>query len=318
MAKVLITGELPQIARQRLESLGLDLATYGAKDLVDENKFIEAIKGIDIYISGGYETGTAAVLEASDKLCLIVFLGVDCGAYIDLKAAAGKGIKVCNTPGANAISVAEFTVGLMIDAQRHISSTILSFAKESGSYETSSTMFGKTLGLIGFGKIAQRVAQMCAKGFDTKVQYWSRSGKKTEAAKSGAGFVELNELIATSDIISLHVPGESGVILDENQFGIMKAGVTIVNTSPVNLCSPKALLKALKADAKMQVAFDGFYENEIEENAVSELRKMIPERIIVTPHVAWRTFEADTATYEMAIESIAEFLIGKIPCRVAN
>lgn len=324
MKKLLITGSLPDSIRQKLQSLGLDISHYGVNDLVEPDKFKAAIENSEIYVSGGYEEGKAEIIEAARNLKLIAFLGVDAGHFIDIKACTKKQIKVCNTPGANAISVAEFTFGLMLDAKRRVTlcanATMLKDQNPGYSYKTSQTLFGKTIGLIGFGRIAQHLAKMAMNGFGAKVLYNTQSGPKLELEPAGAKYVSMDELVSQSDIISLHVPRHAGAMLAKEQFEKMKPGVTIVNTCAAENCDPVALLAHLKKDKEAYCAFDGFYEEVDEHNksAIEELRKLFFSQFVVTPHVAWRTHESDLATLEMAVESISDAVAGKSPRNLLN
>lgn len=322
MKNVLITGSLPASIRKDLEGAGLEISHYGVSDLVEPEKFKKAIENADIYISGGYEEGKAEIIAAAQKLKLIAFLGVDAGAFIDIPACTKKQVKVCNTPGANAISVAEFAFGLMLDAQRRISqSAVATMMPENNpgySYKTGNTLYGKTIGLIGFGRIGQHLAKMAMHGFNARVLYHSRSGAKSGG--NGAEFVSIDDLISQSDIISLHVPRDSGVILDKSRFEKMKPGVTIINTCSASLCDPDALLAHLKKDPKAICAFDGLDEEGVKEEnpAITELKKLGFNQLVVTPHVAWRTDESNLATLEMALESIKDMLAGKAPRNAVN
>lgn len=324
MKKLLITGSLPDSIKQKLQSLGLDISHYGVNDLVEPDKFKAAIENSDIYVSGGYEEGKAEIIEAARNLKLIAFLGVDAGHFIDIPACTKKQVKVCNTPGANAISVAEFTFGLMLDAKRRIircaTATMLKDHEPGYSYVTSNTLYGKTIGLIGFGRIAQHLAKMAINGFGAKVLYNTQSGPKPDLAPSGAKYVSMDELVSQSDIISLHVPRHAGAMLAKEQFEKMKPGVTIVNTCAAENCDPVALLAHLKRDKEAYCAFDGFYEEVDEHNksAIEELRKLFFSQFVVTPHVAWRTHESDLATLDMAVESIADAVAGKSPRNLLN
>jgi D-3-phosphoglycerate dehydrogenase / 2-oxoglutarate reductase len=259
-------------------------------------------------------------LEAANDLKLISFLGVECQAYIDVSTASQRGIKVCNTPGANAISVAEFAIALMLGAQRLIPQTVSSFINDDRPYPTTHIVHGKIVGLIGFGRIAQHVAKICHNGFGAHIQYWSKSGPKETAKKFDAKYVELLQLMATSDIISIHIPGSSNLVLDNALMEHVKPGALLVNTCPSRIFDPKALLKSLEKDAELRVAFDNFYskEDEAKDPDITKLRSFIPERLQVTPHVAWRTYEADEATHAMAFDSISDFLSGRTPRHAVN
>ncbi len=322
MSKLLITGSLPESIKKKLENLGLEISHYGVNDLVAPDKFKQAIEHADIYVSGGYEEGKAEIIEAAKNLKLIAFLGVDAGHFIDIPACTKKQIKVCNTPGANAISVAEFTFGLMLDAKRRITQcAAATMSKDNSySYQTSSTLYGKTIGLIGFGRIGQHLAKMAIDGFNARVLYNTQSGPKTDLAPNGAKFVSMEELVSESDIVSLHVPRHAGYMLGEKEFAKMKAGITIVNTCAAENCEPNALLAHLKKDKNAYCAFDGFYEevDEHTKDAIEELRKKFFSQFVVTPHVAWRTLESDLATLDMAVESISDMVSGVVPRNLLN
>jgi phosphoglycerate dehydrogenase-like enzyme len=320
MHKVLITGVVPSGSRRELERLGLDLTIYGAQELINQSTFIEAIRGFDFYISGGEEKLTKEVLAAADVLKFIAFLGVDCQEYIDVPAAIAKGVKVCETPGANAVSVAEFAVGLMIDAQRRITASACSLMQNDTNYSTSYVIHDKTVGLIGMGPIGLRITEMCSMGLRANVIYWSRSGEKQAARDLRTQFVELDELVERADIISLQVPESAGRILDSKRAKKLKRGCTIVCIAPAKLCEPQALLNAMKNDHGLYAAFDCFYgaDEEKESPAIQELRKLGVNRILITPHVAWRTFESDQACYDMAIRSLREFLGGLTPSNLIS
>ena len=110
------------------------------------------------------------------------------------------------------------------------------------------------------------------------------------------------------------MPGASGILLDSNQLKKLKHGITLINTARYSLVDPQALLEALYEDKEMYAAFDGFYDDDEKNKAISEkLREFIPHQLFITPHVAWRTFEADEAAYEMAIASISNFIKDKQP-----
>jgi D-3-phosphoglycerate dehydrogenase len=320
--KILVTGVLPEFARARLEQLSLHVDSRGAKDLTEPDKFIEAIKDADFYISGGYEIASKTVLEATKELKLIAFLGVACGAYIDLPTAHRKAIAVCNTPGANALSVAEFSFGLLLAAQRRILFGA-SLLESKGEYKTTHSASGKTLGLVGFGNIAQQVARMGKQGFGMRVQYWTPSGAKPEGAKVGAEFTDLDNLILTSDIISLHVPNTAGTLLTADRLAKLKKGCALVCTSPASLIDLPALANVLSQDETKYAAFDCDWGVAKEKDgghseALKTLQQQVPNQVLITPHVAWRTFESDDATYELALGSIADFLNGAKPRNVVQ
>ena len=300
--KVLVTGTLPDWVKKTLADMGYEAASVSTTAYVDEERFCEGISGFDIYISGGFEKCTKAVIEAADKLKAIVFLGSDYKSYIDVDAATKKNILVFSTPSANARAVAEFTVFLMLAAARKASKMIVDAYAKTWAEQTGFELQGKTLGLIGSGAIAAHVAKI-AEGLGMRVIYWTRSGKKQ--GMQGL-YAEFDDLLAQSEILSLHVPDAAGTILDAVAFSKMNKCKVLVNTARAALVDAEVLYEFLKSGSLKTAAFDGFYGEGASAWTCPEARlfDLGPDRFFITPHAAWKTCEADDNMFKMALAHI--------------
>lgn len=304
--KILATGGAPEWVAEELKLKGHELVTVAADAYVDEQKFIDGIQGFDVYISGGLETCTKAVIEAADQLKAIGFLGVDPKNYIDLEAAAAKNIPVYTTPGANARAVAELSILLTLNAVRKTVKMFATLQNKQWQNETGFELQGKTIGLIGSGPIAQHVSKI-AQGFDMRVLYWTRSGEKSSMAGQ---YVELDDLFKSSDIVSLHVPKDAGTIIDKSALETFKDGAVLINTAPAVLVDYPALYDALSSKKLACAAFDCFY-SEGEKAFTCEEAKLLelgPDRFFISPHAGWRTVEADNNMFRMVLDSISEVI----------
>jgi phosphoglycerate dehydrogenase-like enzyme len=300
--RILVTGGMPHSMGVKYREKGHDVVTVSADAYIDEKKFIDGIQGFDIYISGGLETCTKSVIESTNQLKAIGFLGVDPKNYIDLDTAKERNIPVHTTPGANARAVAELSILLILNAVRKAVQMFESIGNNVWQNNTGFELQNKTIGLIGSGPIAQNVSKI-AQGFGMKVLYWSRSGAKDSM---NGDYVTLQNLFESSDIISLHVPKDAGVILDKAAFEKIKKGAVVINTAPATLVDFSSLYDALSSEHIASAAFDCFY-SEGEKAFTCEESKLLDlgsDRFFISPHAGWRTIEADEKMFNMILDAI--------------
>lgn len=312
MKRVLFTGNtLNDNEQADLRKRGFEIvpASY---DLT-EDQVATLLKDCDGYILGGDEIVTESMLEkAGDRLRAISFFGAGYEKYIDTQATKKRNILVANTPGANAHSVAEFSVALMLAATKGIVSN--ANLVKSGSWDRPKTfdLAGKTIGIIGMGNIGAKVTKMLHHGFGAKIIYYSRKSKFDIEASCDAKKVSLEDLLKKSDIISIHasLTDETRNLIGKEQFTLMKDGVIIVNTARVEILNEEALVCALNSGKVSACAFDGFYEEPIDGGVVErhDLLKMEDKKIIVTPHMAYYTSDAISKMEKMAIENVLSML----------
>jgi len=258
---------------------------------------------------------TPQVIEAGQQLRVIgrAGAGVD---NIDLPAATRKGIVVMNTPGGNSVSAGEHAVALMLALARKIPFADASI--RSGKWEksafTGQELQGKTLGVLGLGKIGSVVAKraMC---FEVKVIAYDPFVSEQYAKDLGVELAPLQELLARADFLTLHLPANEktqGIINKEN-IALMKQGASLINTARGKLIVEQDLIDALKSGKIGGAALDVF-ENEPQVNpALLETGK-----VIVTPHIAGSTVEAQAKVgYDIAVQ-IADFLQHEIILNAVN
>jgi D-3-phosphoglycerate dehydrogenase len=222
--------------------------------------------------------------------------GVD---NIDLVAASRRGIAVLNAPGANTVSAAEHAIGLILALMRRIPWAARSM--EAGGWDRKAfagrELAGKTLGLIGLGRIGAHVA-MIARAFGMRVVAHDPYLSAVRARELGAELVPLDELLGQADVVSLHLPLADGTrhLLDRTRLARMKPGAVLVNVARGELVDDAALLEALAAGRLGGAALDVFTTEPLP--ADSPLRRT--ERLLVTPHLAASTPEAqDRAAVEI-------------------
>jgi phosphoglycerate dehydrogenase-like enzyme len=246
-------------------------------------------------------------IDAAHSLKLIQKLGVGVNT-IDLDAAKKRGIAVCNMPGANSNAVAEFTIGLMLSALRRIA--YLNARTRQGLWrvepevaDSFKELGGKTVGVVGFGTIGQRVARLLT-AFDAQVIYWSRRGRSSTVGKQ----VELEELFERADLISLHLPATSdtSMLVGESLLQRAKPGVILINTARGEVVDEKALLKFLNLGRVSLAVLDVFAQEPVP--TTSPL--LMHPRVLATPHVAWLTSDCLVACRTLALENARRLVAG--------
>ncbi|MGB4956879.1 MAG: NAD(P)-dependent oxidoreductase [Candidatus Saccharimonas sp.] len=239
--KILVTGSffVNKNHIEILKSAGYDV-THLDLLAVTEDQLAEAIKGISVYIMGGIEQVTNKVIESADKLEAIIFSGVDYDKFIPAtELAKQKGIQLLNAPGANAVAVAEFGLGVALLMQRHL----LSLSRSGDErFLTVSSFQDSVIGVIGMGNIGSKLIEAVAPFQPKEIIYYNRSAKTLPYRQ-----VELLELLESSDIIFVALPMKAGQVLDRERIEKVKQNSLIVSLSPMNLIDMDALLSRLEA-----------------------------------------------------------------------
>ena len=256
----------------------------------DEDELAKTIEDADALYLGGDDFYSRKVLERAKNLKLISFGGTGYETFVDAKAARELGIKITNTPGAPSQSVAEFTIGLMLDLLRKIT-----FLNQKSDGEISREIGVLKIGLIGYGNINRRIYKILHDGFGANVKFWNRT--------KVSGGVDLDEILAESDaiIIAITANDETRNFIDHEKIAKMKSGVILINPARPSLIDETALVDALKSGKISAVAMDG------EVGAKSLLRKFASDKVIITPGMASRTTEAWEKMDVMAFQNIVEF-----------
>ncbi len=295
----LFTGE--NLAR--LEALGRFTIVYGRPR--EPREFIERIGGAHGLISGWGLPVEA--MRAAKNLEIVSFSGIGAANFIDLDEAARLGITVTNT-GSTADAVAEHTMALMLAAARHIAR--LDRQLRGGDWNQDLPgidLKRKTLGLIGFGRIAERTAPL-AKAFGMRVIAWTRNPGPERAARHGVEFADLDTVLAEADVLSLHLlltPETEGLI-GIDQLRKTKPGVVVINTARAQIMDEDALIELLRSGHVAAAGIDVFGEEPLPRgHPLVEL-----ENVVLTPHTAYNTPEANAALIDMAIANLEAYFAG--------
>src|SRR6185312_6253147 len=230
-------------------------------------------------------------------------VGVD---NIDLEAATKAGIAVMNTPGANAIAVAEHTLGLMLAMARHLCRA--DSTTRAGKWEKKSLqgteLRGKTLGIVGLGRIGMAVAAR-ARAFDMKVIAHDPFVSASVAREQGIQLAELDQVYAESDYLTLHVglTPQTGGMINEKSLAKMKKGVRIINCARGELLDEAAVTAALASKQVGGIALDVFTEEPPKNSPL-----LAQENVIATPHIAGSTNEAQDAVGMQIASQVREYL----------
>jgi D-3-phosphoglycerate dehydrogenase len=302
------------VALEQVSAAGLNLLRsvpdFEVLELYDEEpaKVREALATADALLVRSKTKVTAALLDQAPMLKVIgrPGTGVD---NVDLPAATRKGIVVMNTPAGNSVSAAEHTMGLLLALLRSIpqANSSLRLGKWERQRFTGSELNGKTLGIVGYGKIGTEVAKR-ALGFGVEVLAFDPFVSETIAQEQNIRLVSLDELLKTADIITLHAPVTPTTrnLINEEAFAKMKNGAFLVNAARGDLVEEEALLAALKSGKLAGAAVDVF-ANEPRPNA--ELVNL--PNLVATPHLGASTVEAqEKVGYDIALQVRDYFIDG--------
>lgn len=296
--KVLVSDNLANEAIEKLKSTeGLEIEV---KTGMKPEELKETIKGKDAIIIRSATKLTKDVLESSDSLKVIARAGVGLD-NVDLETAKSKGIEVVNTPGGSSIGVAELAVALMLTAARHITRADATMKK--GLWEKKKLggieLYGKTLGIIGLGRIGSKVAER-AQAFEMKIVAYDPYLKDSRYS-----MVSLDELLSTSDYVSIHIPAspETKNMLSKEQLTKMKEGAVLVNTARGGIVDEEALYEVLSEGKLRYAAFDVYGAEPPFPNKLIEL-----ENFIATPHIGASTKEGQTRVGVQAAEKVIKIL----------
>ncbi|OGC50788.1 D-glycerate dehydrogenase [candidate division WWE3 bacterium RIFCSPHIGHO2_01_FULL_40_23] len=319
--KILLTREIPQSGIEALKKeFGESLIIHHGPPMTSD-QLKESAKGCDGVLSLLTDKITPDVMDAAgDSLRIIsnYAVGFD---NVDLTAATERRIIVTNTPGVLTEAVAEHTVALLIAVSRRIVEA--DKFMRTGKYKYWEPMlflgpkiYGKTLGIVGLGRIGHHTAKILKNGFDMKVLYYDVRRDDDFEREIKAMYVSLDDLLEKSDFVSIHVPllPSTHHLMSEREFKKMKPTAILVNTSRGPVIDENALVRALKEKWIEGAGIDVF---EFEPNLAEGLAEL--DNIIVTPHIASATREARIEMARLASQSVVDVLVNKkIPENIVN
>ena len=290
--------------RESLEKLGDLKIFYDAP--ADHQEFLRRVDGAHALLVGW--ALPVEVMTQTPTLEILSFTGIGASNFIDLPAAAAQGITVCNCPGYADNTVAEHTLALLLAAARHVPR--LNAELRDGHWNQSldgMELRGKQLGLVGFGGIGRRVHEL-ARAFGMTVKVWTRNPSEARAREHDVEFVSLDELLQTSDVISLHVAltDDTQSLINAGRIKQMKPGALLINTARGEVVDEAALVDALKERHLKAAGLDVYQQDPLP----GDHPLLALDNVVLSPHVAYKTPEAGDAIYEIAVENIVKYYEG--------
>jgi lactate dehydrogenase-like 2-hydroxyacid dehydrogenase len=317
---ICVTRRLPQAVESHL-SLRFDAKLNLSDEQMARETLVESMRSFDILIPTITDQIDADLFNLPDRRVRLIAnygAGVD---HIDLAAARAAGVIVTNTPDALTEATAELAILLMLMAARRAGEgeRELRAGRWTGWRPTHLIgigLYGRVLGLVGFGRIAQATAAK-AKGLGMEIQYFSRTAGEPDAVmRLNAKRIDtLSELARTSDVVSLHVPGGARThhMIDHQILAAMKPASILVNTARGSVVDEEALAEALDAGSIGAAALDAY-----EREPAIHPRLLEHMRSVLLPHLGSATTEARTAMGMKSIANIEAYLAGNtLPNRVA-
>jgi glyoxylate reductase len=327
MPKILVTRPIPDQGIKMLKEQGYDVEVYEKDEVMPRADLLKRVAGVDALLSLLNDKIDEEVLTTAGKNLKIVAnyaVGFD---NVDLTAAAAHKIPVTNTPAPEVSeTVAEHTFALMLGlAHRIVEADAYARAEKYQGWGPNmllgSDVYGKTLGIVGLGRIGVAVAERAVKGFKMKCVYADMKPNAAFEKEFGASRLPLDQLLQVADFVTLHVPllPSTRHLMTTEQFALMKKTAFLVNTSRGPVVDEKALLRALVTHRIAGAALD-VYECEpaIDCDLTDKLQLKKCANTILTPHTASATIEARQAMSRTAAENIIAVLSGNAPINPAK
>lgn len=324
MVKILTTmskASLEMYGREKPEAFEIETIKKGFTD----EEFIEKARDVDFLLVGSGKLNKH-IIDRLEKVKLIQTIGVGYNG-IDIEAAKERGIYVANAKGVNKVSVAEHAIGLMLAALRRTvqaDKDVKNFEFEK-SYRESHERGTRTLksthvGIIGLGDSGQEVLKRLD-AFGSKVSYYSNTRKKAIEEDYGIEYLELEELLKTCDIITIHTPlnQASENMINAESLKLMKKDSILVNTARGKIVNGSDLAKALEDDQIGMAALDTFYpEPPGHDHPLLNLPEDVAKKLILTSHIAGETTQDLVDMFSNAWENMDRVVSGERPINIVN
>jgi len=302
IVKILIADDLPTSA---IDLLSKESWTVDARSGRSVEQLTADIADADAIVVRSATKVTAALINAAPRLRAIARAGTGVD-NVDVPAASARGIVVMNAPGASSISVAELTMGLLLSLARHMPGA--DAAMKQGKWEKKkfqgSELRGKTLGLVGLGRIGQEVARR-ATAFEMRIIAFDPFLPPQAAADLDVELVALDDLFAQADYVSLHMPStpQTRNLVNAERLANAKKGLRLVNTARGDLVDEAALADAIESGQVAGAALDVF----VKEPTVDHRLQNLPQ-VVATPHIAASTAEGQELVGVETAAALRDFL----------
>lgn len=314
MSKVFITRQIPEIGINLLKDKGFEVE-IGPEGKIAREELLEKVKGVDAILSVLTEKIDKEIMDAAgDQLKIVANYAVGYN-NIDVAEAKKRGIIVTNTPGALTDTVADHTVALILAIARRIVEA--DKYTRAGKYKAwgpklflGGDLVGRTLGVVGLGRIGSSVAERMDKGFKMKVVYYDIDRNQELEEKYGWKYCELDDLFKEVDYITLHtaLTEETRHLISRERLESMKATAYLVNTSRGPVVDEEALVEILRENKIAGAALDVFEDEPELKPGLAEL-----DNVILTPHIASGTKGTRNKMAEMAAQNVIAVLEDKAP-----
>lgn len=305
---LLVDDKIIETHKEKIEKLGHEFQ-YFKKSASDDEKIIERLKDSDVAIITNNKFSKNVIENTNLKLIDVAFTGFN---HVDIEACNEKNIIVENASGYSDDSVAELVLGLTISLMRKFNENRKNMYEDESFKLIGQIIKGKTVGVVGTGKIGIRVIELF-KAFGANILAYSRS-EKDEVKNLGAKYVSLDELLKNSDIVTIHLPQnkETCGFIGKNELDLMKDKAILINCARGPIVDNDYLAKLLNED-KLRAGIDVFdMEPPIDKNYPLRNAK----NTVLTNHVGFLTQEAMDIRCEIVFDNLYKFLDGKIVNKV--
>jgi glyoxylate reductase len=316
--RIFVSQPIATSALERLRTIATVKINTDSSKIIAKPKLIPAVKKCDILFSLLHDRIDRAVLAANPKLRAVCSMSIT-PDNIDVAEATKRGIPVTVVPPIVAEATADIHFGLMLAVARRMmeGEKMVRAGKFPGSQSNhlaGAFVHGKTIGLVGAGRIGQATARR-ARGFGMKILYWGPRRKPEAEQEIGMEHVTLDRLLAESDFVSLHPPlnAETRHMISDKQFALMKPTAFIINTARGPIIDEKALMRALK---KKLIAGAGLDVFEHEPKLPPGLRTM--KNVVLTPHLGSAVMEIRDKMANIVVDNIQALIDGRTPPNCVN
>ncbi len=317
MTRVLLTTtsfqDTPGVHHELLAKAGFEIVRE--RGPLSESRMLELAGQFDAYLCGDDALTRAVIQKSLPRLKVISKYGIGIDK-IDVKAATELRVPVLFTPGVNHVTVAEHVFALLLAAVRNLVVEANHVSRGSWTRITGTELFGKTLAILGLGRIGREVAirarafGMVVLGYDT---YWDEAFARQHEIERVTG---LDDILRRADVVTLHtnLTPETRHLINSGNIGLLKRGVVVVNCARGELVELKAIVEALKSKAILAYAADVLDQ----EPPPADYPLLGLPNVILTPHIGSRTHESVQRQATCAVENLTLFLAGKPPIAQAN
>lgn len=315
---VYVTRQIPEPGLELLRTV-CDVEVNPEDRVLSKEEIVRAVKGKDALLCLLTDAIDAEVMDAGQGLKVIANYAVGYD-NIDVNAATARGIPVTNTPGVLTETTADMAFALLMCAARRVAES--DRFTRAGLYKGWAPMlflgcdvYGKTLGIVGFGRIGEAVARR-ASGFSMQVLYYDeRRRTREEEDRLGITYVPFGELLERSDFISVHVPLMESTyhLFGPAEFAAMKQTAIVINTSRGPVIDEEALVQALQMGEIAGAGLDVYEDEPLLKPGLANL-----DNVVLAPHIASASIETRTKMATMAAQNVLAVLRGEVPPNLVN